>query len=206
MTKKVYLMEIIEDNKRKSMLKIIIRDKNKNIIRCSYSKKLILYRDKIILNGDIYYFKNFEIDFEYVTIFKFLENNFYSFFYELKETFLRTVSYFIVSFILLIIFLQITDLMKNEIIKSIPPLMAINFTLFILLKDIKKPDTFNLYNYLVISIICFLSISNSLLFSTLKYLTYSAIADLLIFIFYVFIDLYKYNKSSIDVEVIYGEK
>lgn len=59
------------------MLKIIIRDKNKNIIRCSYSKKLILYRDKIILNGNIYYFKNFKIDFEYVTIFKFLENNFY---------------------------------------------------------------------------------------------------------------------------------
>lgn len=116
------------------------------------------------------------------------------------------MSYFIVSFILLIIFLQITDLIKNEIIKSIPPLIAINFTLFILLKDIKKRDTFNLYNYLVISIICYLSISNSLLFSTLKYLTYSAISYLLIFIFYVFIDLYKYNKSSIDVEVIYGEK
>lgn len=182
------------------MLKIIIRDKKKNIIRCSYSNKIILCRDKLIINNDQYLKKDYWYDFEYVSIFKFLEDNFYSLLYDLKKACLRTLTYFIISFILMFI------IMSNEIEVDISQVIIIIFPFVLLLKDIKKLDIFDYYGYLIIAIICYFSISNSLLCSTLKYLSYEFITDLLIFIFYALVDLDAYNKSSIDVRVINTEK
>lgn len=187
------------------MIKIIIKDKDSNIIRCSYSKKIIIYQDKIIVNNDIYPYKDFLFDCEEVSIFKFLYNNFYNLFNDLKKTLLRTITYFIISLPLYLMFISL-DIIKNEIIQRVIQIILIIYPLVIMLKYIKKLLTYHFYSYLIIAVVYFLSISTNLLYSISIFLMYSTIIDLLIFIFYMFLDLYKYNKSSIDIKVIYGEK
>lgn len=183
------------------MLKIIITDKNKNVVRCSYTKKYILSREKIILADDEYSFAKYCFDIEDVSIFKFLDNNIYTLLYYLKISLIMTILYFI---ILLLIFKISTYFISdvNNIGQIVSQVMIVIFPLVLLLKEINNPNIFNTYRYLIIAIICYFSMSNSLLYSTSKFLIYSIIKDIVIFIFYVVVDLYRYNKSSIDVKVI----
>ena len=188
------------------MLKIIITDKDENVVRCSYTKKYILSREKIVLAGDEYSFDKYRFDIEDVSIFKFLDNNLYALLYYLKISLIMIFLYFI---ILLLIFKISTWYIRDvkNIEQIVSQMMIIIFPLVLSLKDLNNPDIFYSYRCLIVIIICYFSMSNSLLCSILKFLIYCIIKDLLIFIFYVVVDLYRYNKSSIDVKVIIdGEK